>query len=111
MLAHPVLYSIKITALVGYLAVRQTLLQRQIGMAQELLSDVVDTVQRMLVITRVFVDGDVRGDSVANAEQAVQRVPCVDLVQRVIGPLRVRLCWGQTVLCSPCVGNRDNAVR
>lgn len=111
MISHPSLNSPKVLALTCDFAVGQSLLKRSVCMAHELLAKIVQAVQCMRIVSWMLVDGDVRGDAVADSEKAVQRMPQVDLVDSVVGLLRVWVGWGKIMLLGPCVRDGHDPVR
>lgn len=86
-----------------HLPVRQRVLQRRVGVAHELLPNIVQAVQRVGVVARDLVYGHVGGDAVPDSVKTVQGVPHRDLVDAVVGALGVWFGWWEIVLFCPCV--------
>lgn len=111
MVPNPVLNRPKVLTLVWHLPIRESFLKSGVCVAHELLPYVVYAMQRVTIVARMLVNRYMRGDTVADSEETMQRMPQVDLVNTVVGSFRMWVRWGKALLLGPRVGDGHDAVR
>lgn len=66
--------------------------------------------QRVRIVARVLVDGQMGGDAIADAEKTVQGVPEINLVETVVGSFWMWLRCRQSVLLGPHVRDGNHSI-